>query len=284
MTAIEERLREIAQACQRSTEPLTAVAEQEAQDSTRRLSHRARDLAAPYLESAASRRTAMRPGIHHGLRCRVTDRGFLLDAGGGRELEANFASDKWHVTIRHEGAHAAQHTFESDTVLLEAQDDLLRQFDIDPQASAGSKDRPSGDEEPPPVSFINAPSRQRAHARNYRRKAARREVKLVLYAIAFAIGLSFSAIFTRHTDRPPRVGNGPEAVATRVRFHVQAGVFNAKEDGQTLVRRLRSLGYTATLVNDIVYRVFVGGYVDRGAAERLAATLRRAGFEAVLQP
>ena len=284
MTAIEKRLREIAQAPRRIGEPLTAKAEQEAQDSARGLSHRARDLAAAYLESAASRQITMRPGVHHGLRCRATDQGFLLDAGGGRELEATFASDKWHVTIRREGAHAAPQTFESDAVLLEAQDDLLRQLDIDPQASAGGKDRPRGGDMPALVRFTNALSSQRTHARNPRPKTVRRAIELALYAVAFAIGLSVSAIFTRQADHPPRVGSGAEAVATHVRFHVQAGVFNTKDDGQTLVRRLRSLGYRATLVKDIGYRVFVGGYVDRGVAERLAATLRRAGFDAVLRP
>jgi len=68
---------------------------------------------------------------------------------------------------------------------------------------------------------------------------------------------------------------------------VQAGAFNVRENAQEMVQRLRTRGYAATVVESgegVRYRVQVGGDLDRPAAERLAATLRAAGFEAVLTP
>ncbi len=71
------------------------------------------------------------------------------------------------------------------------------------------------------------------------------------------------------------------------RVHVQAGAFNIRENAEELVQQLRASGYTVTLVESGEgprYRVRVGGDLDRAAAERVAATLRAAGFEAVLTP
>jgi len=68
---------------------------------------------------------------------------------------------------------------------------------------------------------------------------------------------------------------------------VQAGAFNIRENAQALVRQLRASGYTVTLVESDEgprYRVRVGGDLDRPAAERLAATLRATGFEAIVTP
>jgi cell division septation protein DedD len=69
------------------------------------------------------------------------------------------------------------------------------------------------------------------------------------------------------------------------RFHVQVGIFPSQEDAEALAERLHSLGYVATTVHDgDVYRVWVGAYFDRDTAERLAATMRTAGFKPVLVP
>jgi ATP-dependent DNA ligase len=56
-------------------------------------------------------------------------------------------------------------------------------------------------------------------------------------------------------------------------------------EAQALVQRLQSLGYAATSSDKSdAYRVWVGGYFDREMAERLAASLRKAGFVVVLVP
>lgn len=68
------------------------------------------------------------------------------------------------------------------------------------------------------------------------------------------------------------------------RFHVQAGVFSDREGAQALMHRLQSLGYLVTLDEGDGYRVWVGGYIDRVNAERLAQVLREAGFDATLTP
>jgi len=66
------------------------------------------------------------------------------------------------------------------------------------------------------------------------------------------------------------------------RFHVQAGVFDDRVLAEVLVRQLRTRGYAVTIVEGPPYRVWVGGYFDRGTAERLAGNLRAAGFDATL--
>jgi len=68
------------------------------------------------------------------------------------------------------------------------------------------------------------------------------------------------------------------------RFHVQVGVFAERQNADALLLRLRSLGYAVTLVEGPPYRVWVGGYIDRGTAVRLAQNLHTAGFDAVLTP
>jgi cell division septation protein DedD len=62
------------------------------------------------------------------------------------------------------------------------------------------------------------------------------------------------------------------------------GVFDTRDTARALVKRLESLGYAAASAEDDVYRVWVGGYVDRETAERLAMNLRKAGFDAMLEP
>lgn len=68
------------------------------------------------------------------------------------------------------------------------------------------------------------------------------------------------------------------------RYHVQVGVFSTAEGAQALVQRLQSLGYVATAPEGGLHRVWVGGYFDRETAERLAANLRKAGFDASIVP
>lgn len=85
-------------------------------------------------------------------------------------------------------------------------------------------------------------------------------------------------------DTAAAVGAIQQAAGQSPRFHVQVGVFKAREDAQALVQRLQSLGYSATSAEGDVYQVWVGGYFDRETAERLAANLHKAGFESVLVP
>jgi cell division septation protein DedD len=62
-------------------------------------------------------------------------------------------------------------------------------------------------------------------------------------------------------------------------------MFKVQTEADALVRRLQAAGYVATASSQgDVYRVFVGGYFDWKTADRLATTLRKAGFEAVLMP
>ena len=89
---------------------------------------------------------------------------------------------------------------------------------------------------------------------------------------------------TAPADVPPRVGAIVGATDQSPRFHVQVGMFNSPENAQALVRRLHSLGYAATAAAGDTYRVWVGGYFDRETAQRLAANLRKAGFDPVLEP
>jgi len=76
--------------------------------------------------------------------------------------------------------------------------------------------------------------------------------------------------------QPPKAGHV---------FRVQAGAFNVRQNAQALLDRLRSHGYTADIVESDStprYRVWVGGELDRSAAERLVAGLRADGFDAAL--
>jgi len=89
-----------------------------------------------------------------------------------------------------------------------------------------------------------------------------------------------SYIVTPAADTPAT----PQPAEQSLRFHVQVGIFNRQEDAQALVQRLQSLGYIATAAAGDVYGVWVGGYFDRETGERLAANLRKAGFDAALVP
>ncbi|HKX16947.1 MAG TPA: SPOR domain-containing protein [bacterium] len=80
------------------------------------------------------------------------------------------------------------------------------------------------------------------------------------------------------------IENARGAVAPPPRFHVQVGAFLTPDDARPVVKRLESLGYAAALAGHEGYEVWVGGYLDRDTAERLAADVRRAGFNAVLVP
>ncbi len=88
------------------------------------------------------------------------------------------------------------------------------------------------------------------------------------------------------TGTPPVGGPtaAPPIPGPPSRFHVQAGVFGDRDGADALVRQLRDRGYAVTLVEGPPYRVWVGGYLDRATAERLAVNLQAAGFEASLTP
>jgi cell division septation protein DedD len=87
---------------------------------------------------------------------------------------------------------------------------------------------------------------------------------------------------------PTSTTPGPTALpvipAPPSRFHVQAGAFDDRDSAASLVKQLRDHGYAVTLVEGPPYRVWVGGYLDRATADRLAANLNQAGFEATLTP
>ena len=92
-------------------------------------------------------------------------------------------------------------------------------------------------------------------------------------------------VVTPAPDTPATAGAAQGAAQETPRFHVQVGAFASQEEAQGLVQRLQSLGYVATSSNEgDVYRVWVGGYFDRETAARLAASMRKAGFNAVLVP
>jgi cell division septation protein DedD len=76
----------------------------------------------------------------------------------------------------------------------------------------------------------------------------------------------------------------PTAPLIHPEFHVQAGAFKQREYADTLIRQLRANGYSVTLVEEPLLRVWVGPAMSRPAAERVAANLRSSGFEAFLIP
>jgi cell division septation protein DedD len=65
---------------------------------------------------------------------------------------------------------------------------------------------------------------------------------------------------------------------------VQLGAFVQRAYAEDLLRQARARGYDAALVGGPMYRVWVGGALDRSAAERLEASLKADGFETVLKP
>jgi cell division septation protein DedD len=94
-----------------------------------------------------------------------------------------------------------------------------------------------------------------------------------------------SIVVTPTSGTPATVDPTQQAVWETPRFHVEVGQFTSQEEAQALVQRLQSLGYAATSSDKSdAYRVWVGGYFDRETAERLAASLRKAGFVVVLVP
>lgn len=87
---------------------------------------------------------------------------------------------------------------------------------------------------------------------------------------------------------PNPVGSGPtstpEVPQLPSRFHIQIGSFAERQDADALALRVKSLGYAVAVVDGPPFRVWVGGYLDRATAEKLAQTLQTAGFEATLTP
>lgn len=77
---------------------------------------------------------------------------------------------------------------------------------------------------------------------------------------------------------PPAVSQG------RPEFRVQAGAYKQRESADAVIRQLRANGYTVTLVEGALLRVWVGPAMSRTGAEQLAATLRSKGFETFLSP
>jgi cell division septation protein DedD len=382
VSTLQERLREVAEEHQRQQDAAASakVARQEAAES-RRSVLRMRHVAQEYLETAAALRAATRPHVHHDVRCSATEQGFTLEIGGRTALQANLESDVWHVTIWNRLATIVQHTYESDSTLLGARDELLEPLAATHlEAFASGKEQPADDRERGTSSFnfTASPWSRDRSVLGALRSAAPRQVKLVIYVIAFGTGLVLGTLLVRHaphaptlsrevrqevfrpavapifpgvpphrsdrrarstspapvsrppalratrsvsipahparipqssrlvaqagpktaisegarsslfviapSDAPAGMGASLQAAGQTPRFHVQVGVFNARKDAQALIQQLKSLGYTVSLGEDDVYRVWVGGYFDRETAERLAANLRNAGFDAVLEP
>jgi cell division septation protein DedD len=75
-----------------------------------------------------------------------------------------------------------------------------------------------------------------------------------------------------------------ESTVSPSRFHVQSGSFVNRDNAVSLVMQLRGHGYAVTLTGGPLYRVWVGGDLDRTKAERLAANLQATGFDAALIP
>jgi cell division septation protein DedD len=82
----------------------------------------------------------------------------------------------------------------------------------------------------------------------------------------------------------PRSTASPAIPASLSRFRVQSGSFVNRDNAVSLIMRLRGHGYAVTLIDGPLYRVWVGGDLDRTKAERLAANLQAMGFDAALIP
>jgi cell division septation protein DedD len=65
---------------------------------------------------------------------------------------------------------------------------------------------------------------------------------------------------------------------------VQVAGFPELQNAQALALRLRARGYAVTVTDGPPYRVWVGGYLDRATAERLATYLRQSGLSPTLVP
>jgi cell division protein FtsN len=95
-----------------------------------------------------------------------------------------------------------------------------------------------------------------------------------------------------HARVPAKLDRSDVRVApVRVqRFHVQAGAFQDPDSAAGLMARLWARGYAVSIRVDgryhdtLRYRVWVGGYLDRATAARLAENLQAAGFDPALVP
>jgi cell division protein FtsN len=84
----------------------------------------------------------------------------------------------------------------------------------------------------------------------------------------------------------PAVANPPTVTPAvdwrEQRFHVEAGAYQTRPLAEVTAEDLRRRGYAAHIIPGPRYRVWVGGVLDRPTAERLAANLLAAGFDAAL--
>jgi len=107
-------------------------------------------------------------------------------------------------------------------------------------------------------------------------------------AQASASGISTKAVAPTAKSPQPRAAaktNASPAVTLLTgRFHVQTGAFASRDNALSLLGRLRDRGYAATMKDGQVFRVWVGGYLDRTTAKRLAENLEADGFQATLTP
>jgi cell division protein FtsN len=69
-----------------------------------------------------------------------------------------------------------------------------------------------------------------------------------------------------------------------LRYHVQVGAFKYRKNAEDLLQQVRSQGFTGTLVEGPLFRVWVGQDLGRVDAEHLATDLQEAGFETFLSP
>ena len=83
----------------------------------------------------------------------------------------------------------------------------------------------------------------------------------------------------------PRPAAGAAAAATAGRYAVQSGAFRYREGADALSARLRDAGYeprTVLVPRNTLLRIRVGRFATADEAAALVATLRRAGFDAVV--
>jgi cell division septation protein DedD len=81
--------------------------------------------------------------------------------------------------------------------------------------------------------------------------------------------------------------SGPTAAAAAVRYSVQAGSFQMKENADDLLLELGKRGFSATVLHDLSqgwdrWRVFAGSGLERDAAEAVRTKLSAAGFTGFL--
>lgn len=81
---------------------------------------------------------------------------------------------------------------------------------------------------------------------------------------------------------PPRAPDAGPVISGRL--HVQVAEFPERQNADALALSLRARGFAVTVTDGPPYRVWVGGYLDRATAERLAAYLRQSGLVPTLVP